>query len=36
VQESEFYVDDEKDMEMEMGPFRPPPPGTSVQGGMSR
>lgn len=36
VQESEFFVDDAGEMEIEMGPFRPPPPGTSVQGGMSR
>ena len=36
VQESEFYVDDagEMDIDMEMGPFRPPPRGTSVEGGM--
>ena len=36
--ESEFYVDDsgEMDVMMETGPFRPPPPGTTVQGGMSR
>jgi len=24
------------DVMTEMGPFRPPPPGTTVQGGMSR
>ena len=36
--ESEFFVDDagEMDAMLEQGPFRPPPRGTSVQGGMSR
>ena len=40
VQESEFYVDDSREMEIEMGPFRPPPPGTDMGpmggAGMSR
>ena len=40
VQESEFYVDDAAEMDIEMGPFRPPPPGTDMGpmggAGMSR
>ena len=38
VQESEFYVEEGEEMEIDetLGPFRPPPPGMSVQGGMSR
>jgi len=38
IVESEFFVDDagEMDAMVEQGPFRPPPRGTSVQGGMSR